>query len=207
MGRMARLLGALGLLLTLVTATPVRAAGGYFNVSVSDPYPGQYSTETVLVALCADYNCTQPLSGYPVHTVWNYRTSTPSADGVTGSDGVARISRYVSGATCGFTVRVDVFAGTNQSQIDSAYFTPCGGSSAAVSPSSTAPYQYQFYQPDDCDLAYMTNGVVSPRFASNGAQPNPVPCPYRFPSSPAATVDPYPSYGGCLPGTHCDTGP
>ncbi len=148
MVRIVRLLAVGAVLLGFVLATPARAADFYYATGVASPYPGQYTDETVLVDLAWDYDGYQPISGVYVHTVWNYRTTTSYADGYTGSDGFARLTRNISGATCGYTVRVDIFVSSAQRQIDSAYFTPCGGGSASYAPAYTSsPQQPDYYEP------------------------------------------------------------
>jgi hypothetical protein len=119
-----RLLAVCGLLMGLVaTAGPV-GADGYFNTWAGTAYPGQYANETIWVQLSDDADGYSPQVGLPVHTVWNYKTTTSYLDWYTGSDGRAAMTRNIGGATCGFTVRVDIYVDYDQVQVDSAYFTP-----------------------------------------------------------------------------------
>jgi hypothetical protein len=124
-----RVLAVCGLLVGLgATTAPVSAdVAGYFSVSVQYEHPTAYDNETIFVTLSDDYEGYSPQVGIPVHTVWNYRTSTPTLDWQTGYDGRAAMTRNIGTATCGFTVRVDIYVGYDQTQIDSAYFTPCYG--------------------------------------------------------------------------------
>ncbi|MDQ2785780.1 MAG: hypothetical protein M3Y58_12345 [Chloroflexota bacterium] len=124
MQSVVRALAVCGLIVGLVaTASPV-GADGYFATDAQYAHPRQYTNEVIWVALCDDPFCDFPQVGVPVHTVWNYRTDTPTLDWQTGSDGMAAMTRNIGPATCGFTVRVDIYVGDEQTQIDSAYFTP-----------------------------------------------------------------------------------
>ncbi len=125
MGRMIRVLAIFGLLVGMLATAGTVRADGYFSVSVQTPHPGQFTNEVIWVELSEDFEGIVPQSGVPVHTVWNYRTSTPTLDWQTGSDGTAAMVRNIGPATCGYTVRVDIYVGYDQTQIDSAYFTPC----------------------------------------------------------------------------------
>jgi hypothetical protein len=50
----------------------------------------------------------QPVANAPMTATWHYKTTSPACTGQTGSDGVASCSRYIGGATKGFTVQVSV---------------------------------------------------------------------------------------------------
>ncbi len=127
MKSMVRMLAVFGLLIGLIaTAVPV-AADGYFSVYAQVAHPQPYTNEVIWVGLSDDAYGVVPQVGVPVHTVWNYRTSTPTLDWQTGDDGVAAMTRNIGPATCGYTVRVDIYVGDDQTQFDSAYFTPCYG--------------------------------------------------------------------------------
>ena len=134
-----RILAVFGLLAGLVVfASPV-SADTYFTEQVKYPYPAQYADEVVYVRLAHQTGGVDPLVGIPVHSVWNYRTTTSYADWQTGNDGIVALVRNIGDATCGYTVRVDLYVGDAQQQIDSAYFTPCGGSSnTSVAPAPAA---------------------------------------------------------------------
>lgn len=109
----------------LATAATVGAAEGYwYETWAQNATPSQYSNEVIWVELCYDEDCYEPASGVPVYTIWKYRTTTSYLDWHTGYDGRAAMTRNISGASCGFTVRVDIFIDYDQRQIDSAYFTP-----------------------------------------------------------------------------------
>lgn len=124
MPRNMRLVVVFGMLLGLLaTATPV-GADGFFETYAQYAHPRPFTNEVIWVALPDDSYGVIPQVGVPVHTVWNYRTSTPTLDWQTGSDGVAAMTRNIGPATCGYTVRVDIYVGDEQTQIDSAYFTP-----------------------------------------------------------------------------------
>jgi hypothetical protein len=114
----------------------------YFHTWAGTPYPAQYSDETIWVALSRDAAGAQGIANVPVHTVWNYRTTTSYLDWHTGNDGKAAMIRNISDATCGYTVRVDIYVDYDQHQIDSAYFTPCGNSAYSGGSSYTPPASY-----------------------------------------------------------------
>jgi len=74
--------------------------------SVSDTSPERYSYVTVYGRLL---NNDQPQSVLQMFTVWHYKSSTPACDlGITGADGLASCERYISGASAGYTVNIDV---------------------------------------------------------------------------------------------------
>ncbi len=73
--------------------------------SVSNASPSQNSTETVYGRLIDNGRGVESL---PMHTVWNYKTTTSSCDGVTGSDGLASCSRNIGRASLGYTVSIGV---------------------------------------------------------------------------------------------------
>ncbi len=109
----------------LAAAVPVGAADGIVSFRVYEPYPQQYSNETVGVRL--RYADTSPATNVAVHSVWNYRTTTAEADASIDNTGYAYLQRNIGDATCGFTVRVDIFIWWDSawSQVDSQFFTPC----------------------------------------------------------------------------------
>jgi hypothetical protein len=103
----------------------------YYKTWTEQPYPAQYTNETIWIQVCGDFICDVPWPNVEVHTVWNYRTTTSYLDWHTGSDGKAAMIRNISGATCGYTVRVDIYVSNivyeaAPTQINSVYFTPCG---------------------------------------------------------------------------------
>lgn len=72
---------------------------------VSNGDPSQYTTVTVYGRLMI---AGSPVTGVAMHTVWHYKTTAPTEDCATGSDGIGRCSRNIGGATKGYTVTVDV---------------------------------------------------------------------------------------------------
>lgn len=149
MRRWVRLVAVIGMLVGMLTvaAVPARAADVYYDVWVSDSYPSQFGSVTVYLQLCNDYNCYSPRVGVHVNSTWNYRTTTSYQDGYTDGRGVAAITRYISGATPGYSVQVNLSYvnsfGVWQTVPESAYFTPGGGASSGSSgyspPSYSAP--------------------------------------------------------------------
>jgi len=74
--------------------------------SVSNANPSQYSYVTVYGQLVIGG---APQSGKPMYTTWNYKTTTSYCnEGVTGSGGVASCQRYISGASVGYQVNINV---------------------------------------------------------------------------------------------------
>jgi hypothetical protein len=127
----------------IAEAASVPGADYYYKTYAQAGYPGQYTDEVIWIVLSNDPMGAQPMVGVPVHTVWNYRTTTATLDWHTGNDGKAAMTRNIADATCGFTVRVDIYLFDDQEQVNSAYFTPCGDTSGRA-PSfsfddSTAP--------------------------------------------------------------------
>jgi len=97
--------------LDVANYSPVVAPPGplsRISISISNANPAQYSTVTVYVTA---YDASgRPISGVNVSTVWHYKSTTLAESGVTGADGVAAISRNISGASVGYRVYVDVTA-------------------------------------------------------------------------------------------------
>jgi competence protein ComEC len=75
---------------------------------VSDGSPSQYTTVTVYGRLLIN-NIGQP--NLTMNTTWHYKTTTSYCSGTTDSSGVASCSRYISGASVGYRVNVDVSIG------------------------------------------------------------------------------------------------
>lgn len=74
--------------------------------SVSDATPSQYSYVTVYGQLVINGSAQ---AGRPMYTTWHYKTTTPTCDGnVTGSGGIASCQRYISGASIGYQVNINV---------------------------------------------------------------------------------------------------
>lgn len=80
------------------------------NVSadVSDPSPADYTTETITVDVTNQNG--HPVSGATIDGVAHYRTTDHPFEIFTGSDGVAGQSLWISRATPGYQVEVDVTA-------------------------------------------------------------------------------------------------
>lgn len=194
MPRIMRLLAVFGMLLgLLVTAVPVSAADFYFGISVKNPYPAQYSEEVVFVRLAGQRGGVEPFVGIPVHSVWNYRTTTAYVDWYTGNDGVVALIRNISDATCGYTVRVDLYIGNDQRQIDSAFFTPCGQNAPSVSPSPSSSFTPTFITPTQQRVDDAANGCYVP---PDGPLP---PCSGAY-AAPPQSSGPISGSGGVCPG-------
>lgn len=76
------------------------------SASVSDPNPCRYTTVTVHVHAAGANGV--PVAGASVESSWHYKTTTSHESGATNANGDASLSRGISGATAGYTVRVDV---------------------------------------------------------------------------------------------------
>ncbi len=102
------------------TPNPNCAPGSGYTAgaSVSDTNPPQNSTVTIYGTLCLNG---VPVAGAAMHTVWHYRTTTVTCDGVTDASGVARCSRTIGQASVGYFVRVDVLFAQGQTTTG---FTP-----------------------------------------------------------------------------------
>ena len=89
---------------------------------VSNGSPSQNSNVTTFGRLIVNGS---PVAGAQMHTVWHYKTTSPTEDCITGSDGIGRCTRNIGRATTGYQVRVDVeitHAGTRYTSSTS--FTP-----------------------------------------------------------------------------------
>jgi beta-lactamase superfamily II metal-dependent hydrolase len=74
--------------------------------SVSESNPTQYSDVTVYGRLTINGVGQQ---GKAMNSTWHYKTTTSYCDsGITGADGLASCERFISRATVGFTVNIDV---------------------------------------------------------------------------------------------------
>ena len=99
------------------TPTPVLPPPPGFNIicrffgarhvcaSVSNATPSHYTNVTVYARLLSNG---VPVPGAAVHTVWHYRTTTPTEDCTTGNDGIGHCTRNIGGAASGYRVDVDV---------------------------------------------------------------------------------------------------
>jgi len=103
------------------TATPTPEPTIEVTAWVSNPNPSQYSTVTVYGQITRGAG----IAGVPMHTTWQYKTTTSYCDGVSGSNGIASCSRSIGRATKGYRVDVKVQF-TYQSQTYTAWtsFTP-----------------------------------------------------------------------------------
>jgi hypothetical protein len=91
--------------------------------SVSDANPGQYTSVTVYGRALDQFG--QPIAGVSVSFTWNYKTVYHTETDTTGSDGVASSTRWISGATVGYYVEIDVSASWNGKTVSSTTgFTP-----------------------------------------------------------------------------------
>jgi hypothetical protein len=90
---------------TGANATCQNVAAAQICAWVSDATPRQYSDVTTFGRLIINGS---PVSGAQMKTTWNYRTTTSYEDCVTNTNGIGRCTRYISSATVGYTVRVDV---------------------------------------------------------------------------------------------------
>lgn len=81
------------------------AGGEQICAWVSNTTPSRYSYVTVYGRLLVGG---APIGGAAMHTVWHYKTTTPTEDCITAADGIGRCTRNIGGATVGYTVRVDV---------------------------------------------------------------------------------------------------
>src|SRR5579859_2427064 len=73
--------------------------------SVDDASPARYTTVTVYGRLYVDGFGVQGIS---MSANWHYKTTNPSCGGTTDSGGLSSCSRYISGATAGYQVNIDV---------------------------------------------------------------------------------------------------
>lgn len=103
------------------TATPTPEPAIEVTAWVSNPNPSQYSTVTVYGQITRGTG----IAGVPMHTTWEYKTTTSYCDGVSGSNGIASCSRSIGRATKGYRVDIKVQF-TYQSQTYTAWtsFTP-----------------------------------------------------------------------------------
>ena len=101
------------------TTTPPPLA---ITAEVSDDTPCQYTTVTVHVRATRG---TAASAGASVDSTWRYKTSAPTESGTTDASGHVALSRYISGASAGYTVVVEVSAFEGgQSAAASTSFTP-----------------------------------------------------------------------------------
>jgi len=73
--------------------------------SVANAFPAQRTTQTVYGRLLING---AGQAGQVMNTTWHYKTTDPTCQGVTGSNGVAQCSRDIGRATVGYQVNIDV---------------------------------------------------------------------------------------------------
>lgn len=101
----------------MLVSAPADAAALICRASVSDSTPKQYSNVYVRVRTGA--------SGAAVRTVARYKTTDTAKSTRANSRGLAQVKYYISGATGGFRVRVDVTVRKNgRTRTCSTSFTP-----------------------------------------------------------------------------------
>jgi len=89
---------------------------------VSNPTPTRNQDLTVYGRLLDDGT---PRPGLPLHTVWHYKSTTPTCDATTGPDGEGSCTRNIGAATTGYDVHVDVTISYNgQTYTVTTFFTP-----------------------------------------------------------------------------------
>lgn len=76
------------------------------TASVSDPEPCQYTDVTVYIT--AEDGEGNPVEDANTTSTWHYKSSSPTEEGTTNASGEDEHTRYISGATAGYEVIVDV---------------------------------------------------------------------------------------------------
>jgi hypothetical protein len=76
---------------------------------VSNPDPQRYTNVAVYSRL---YRSAAPVANRLITTTWHYKTTTPVETCTTGANGLASCVRNIGGASPGYTVVVDVSAGS-----------------------------------------------------------------------------------------------
>ncbi len=118
------ILGFLGTL--LLSALPVAADDLYFTDNIVYPNPRQYTSQTVNDNLSYTDDGASPIGGATVCTIYHFKTTDSSRCGTTDENGNVSVSYYISGASRGYVVGVDITAdiGYGASTIDTLYFSP-----------------------------------------------------------------------------------
>ncbi|MHB8646575.1 MAG: HNH endonuclease signature motif containing protein [Thermomicrobiales bacterium] len=109
---------------TMKTVVMADGTTYYYRTWAEFPYPRAFSEEVVWIEMCHDWACVFPASDVSVHTVWNFDSSVEPLDWQTGPDGKAAMRMDIVTAGWDKTIRVDIYVGEDQRQVDSAYFTP-----------------------------------------------------------------------------------
>jgi hypothetical protein len=95
----------------------------WLSASVSDATPARYTDVTVTCR--AKDQAGRGIKGVKVTFTWHYKTTTPKETATTNSDGIARCTRYIAGATAGYKVVVSITATYNGvTKTTSVSFTP-----------------------------------------------------------------------------------
>lgn len=93
------------------------------GAAVSDAHPAQYSDVTASCRALDQFG--QPIAGVAVSFTWHYKTVSHTERYTTGSDGVARSTRWISRATIGWYVQIGVSASWQGRTLQSSTgFTP-----------------------------------------------------------------------------------
>jgi hypothetical protein len=101
---------------TAPPATPTPVTPSYScSASMARSSPSQYTDDTV--------NITSDVPNAPVLVTKHYRTTTSANSGETNAAGADSITFYISGATVGYTVQVDVSINNGQASCSTS-FTP-----------------------------------------------------------------------------------
>lgn len=110
----------------VVSSLPVAADDFYFNDKIVYPNPRQFTSETITASLSDYEDGSGPLAGITVCTIYHFNTTDSTKCGTTNGDGFVSISTYISGASRGYTVAVDLTAdfGFGPVTFDTLYFTP-----------------------------------------------------------------------------------
>ena len=90
--------------------------------AISNNTPQRYTNVTAYGRL---YAAGAPVVGAAVHTTWHFRTTTPTEDCETETDGIGHCTRNIGGASTGYRVNVDVritYQGNNYTA--RTWFTP-----------------------------------------------------------------------------------
>ncbi len=93
-------------ILTILTITQAVPPGsGQVSASMSNPHPGQRTWETLTTRLAVEG---KPAAGATMTAVWRYRTINERCAAVADGKGTAICMRWISRATHGYAVKVDV---------------------------------------------------------------------------------------------------
>jgi hypothetical protein len=97
-------------------------SGAAVEACVSNKAPNQRTEVTVFARLIVNG---QVVSGVPMQTVWNYKTTKAECNSGTDASGIARCTRNIGGASEGFEVIIDIsFSYNGQTYTGKTSFTP-----------------------------------------------------------------------------------